>query len=111
MVLAAERLFGFRPDSHNRVEIADGQEAAQRRAATKPWPAGPHYDAILVDCFSNDHRVAPSCRSEKFVASVRSVLTPGGQAIHNAMSEDEADLFSLYKSTFGPVAVQRIEVQ
>jgi len=101
VALIAQRLFGFTADSKNKVEIADGEEAAERHAKTHPWPQGPHYDAILVDCFDGDNHVAPSCRSEKFVHAVRSALGPDGAVIHNVMDTDKNQVLPMYQATFG----------
>lgn len=97
----AQRLFGFKADAKNRVEIADGEEAIERHAATHPWPTGPHYDVVLVDCFEGDNHVPHSCRSERFVRHVRTALGPDGHVFHNVMDSDVKQVLPMYKATFG----------
>jgi spermidine synthase len=101
VALIAQRLFGFRADSKNKVEIADGEEAAQRHAATHPWPAGPHYDVVLVDCFDGDNHVSHSCRSERFLHAIRTSLGPDGHVFHNVIDSDIKRVLPMYQATFG----------
>lgn len=101
VALIAQRLFGFRADDKNRVEIADGEEAAERHAKTHPWPAGPHYDLVLVDCFDGDNHVSPSCRSERFVHALKTSLGPDGHVFHNVMDTDIKQVLPMYEATFG----------
>lgn len=101
VALIAQRLFGFRADSKNKVEIADGEEAAERHAKTHPWPTGPHYDLVLVDCFDGDNHVSPSCRSERFVHAIRTALGPDGHVFHNVMDADIKQVMPMYQATFG----------
>merc|ERR1719198_1258757 len=101
VALIAQRLFGFRADAKNKVEIADGEEAAERHAKTHPWPAGPHYDVVLVDCFDGDNHVAHSCRSERFLHAIRTALVPDGHVFHNVMDTDIKQILPMYEATFG----------
>jgi len=101
VALIAQRLFGFRADSKNKVEIADGEEAATRHAKTHPWPADPHYDLVLVDCFDGDSHVSASCRSERFVHAIKSTLGPDGTVLHNVMDTDMKQVLPMYEATFG----------
>jgi hypothetical protein len=111
VALLAQRLFGFKADSKNRVEIADGEEAAERHAKTHPWPAGPHYDIVLVDCFDGESHVASSCRSEKFLHSIETALGPDGTVLHNVMDTDVAQLLPMYQATFGATQTTKETVQ
>lgn len=111
VALIAQRLFGFKADEKNKVEIADGEEGAARQAATHPWPAGPHYDAVLVDCFDGNNQVAPSCRSEKFMHSIRTALGPDGQVFQNVMDTDLRQVLPMYEATFGKAFTSKKEVQ
>jgi hypothetical protein len=111
VALVAQRLFGFRPDGSNKVEIADGEEAATRRARTNVWPEGPHYDVVLVDCFNSENHVATSCRSERFVTAVHNVLSPGGQVMQNVMDGDETVVMPMYRATFGQTFTEKRVVQ
>lgn len=101
IALIAQRLFGFKADSKNKVEIADGEEAAERHAKTHPWPKGPHYDVVLVDCFDGDNHVSPSCRSERFVHALRTSLAADGTVFHNVMDSDVKQVMPMYSATFG----------
>jgi len=101
VALIAQQLLGFVADSKNKVEIADGEEAAQRHAATNPWPTGLHYDVVLVDCFDGQSSVAPSCRSERFIHALHSLLAPEGQVLHNVMDTDMKQMLPMYQATFG----------
>lgn len=101
VALIAQRLFGFKADNKNKVEIADGEEAAERIAKTHPWPDGPHYDVVLVDCFDGHSQVAPSCRSERFIHAVRNTLEADGHVFHNVMGNDIKQLLPMYLSTYG----------
>lgn len=101
VALVAQQLFGFKADSNNKVEIADAEEAAERHAKSNPWPEGKKYDVILVDCFDGQSRVAPSCRSDRFLHAVRTALGPDGQVMHNVMDTDVTQLVPMYKATFG----------
>lgn len=111
VALIAQRLFGFRADAKNKVEIADGEEAAERHAKTHPWPAGPHYDAVLVDCFDGESHVAPSCRSERFLHAVKTALGPDGHVFHNVMDTDMKQLMPMYQATFGESWTSKESVQ
>jgi hypothetical protein len=111
VALVAQRLFGFRPDGSNKVEIADGEEAATRRARTNVWPEGPHYDVVIVDCFNGENHVAASCRSERFVTSVHNILSPGGLVLQNVMDGDEKVVMPMYRATFGDAFTQKRVVQ
>lgn len=111
VALIAQRLFGFRADSQNKVEIADGEEAAARHAATHPWPAGPHYDVVLVDCFDGHATVPHSCRSDRFLHSVYAALGPDGTVLHNVMDTDVARVMPMYETTFGTSWTSKQPVQ
>lgn len=111
VALIAQRLLGFKADSKNRVEIADGEEAAERHARTHPWPTGPHYDLVLVDCFDADNHVAPSCRSERFIHAVHTALDAEGHIIQNVMDTDVNQLLPMYQATFGPTLTWKQVVQ
>lgn len=111
VALIAQRLFGFRADNKNKVEIADGEEAAARHAKTHPWPKGPHYDVVLVDCFDGESHVAPSCRSERFLHAIRTALGPDGHVIHNVMDTDVKQLMPMYQATFGATWTTKETVQ
>lgn len=111
VALIAQRLFGFRADSKNKVEIADGEEAAERHVATHPWPAGPHYDVVLVDCFDGNNQVAPGCRSERFVHAIRTSLAPDGHVFHNVMESDMKQVLPMYEATFGAPWTSKQTVQ
>jgi hypothetical protein len=111
VALVAQRLFGFKPDGNNKVEIADGEEAAARRARTNVWPDGPHYDVVLVDCFDGENHVASSCRSTTFVHSIHNILIPGGKVLQNVMDVDEKFVMPHYHATFGETSTQKREVQ
>jgi len=111
VALIAQRLFGFRADSKNKVEIADGEEAAERHAKTHPWPKGPHYDVVLVDCFDSKNRVASSCRSDRFFHAVRTTLDAEGSVMQNVMDVDVNQLLPMYQATFGPEWTQKQVVQ
>jgi len=111
VALIAQRLLGFRADSKNRVEIADAEEASERHVKTHPWPKGPHYDVVLVDCFDADNNVAPSCRSERFIHAVRTALDSEGHVIQNVMDTDIKQLLPMYQATFGPEFTQKQVVQ
>jgi len=110
VALIAQRLFGFKADEKNKVEIADGAEAAVRQAATHPWPAA-HYDAVLVDCFGGDNHVAPSCRSERFMHAIRTALGPDGQVLQNVMDTDLRQVMPMYEATFGKAFTSKKNVQ
>lgn len=111
VALIAQRLLGFKADSNNRVEIADGEEAAQRHVATHPWPKVPHYDVVLVDCFDGDNRVADSCRSDRFLHAVHALLTADGQVLHNVMENDMKQILPMYHATFGVAWTSKRAVQ
>jgi len=112
VALIAQRLFGFKADNQNKVEIADGEEAAERHAKTHPWPAGPHYDVVLVDCFDGlESHVAASCRSERFLHAIRTALGPDGLVLHNVMDTDVKQLLPMYQATFGATWTTKEPVQ
>jgi predicted O-methyltransferase YrrM len=101
VALIAQRLLGFTAGSKNKVEIADGEEAADRHVATHPWPEGPHYDVVLVDCFDSESQVAHSCRSERFIHAVHTVLASDGHLFQHLMEHDMKQLMPMYQATFG----------
>lgn len=111
VALIAQRLLGFKADDNNKVEIADGEEAATRRAKTNLWPHGPHYDLVLVDCFDGENNVAASCRSTNFVTAVHNLLVPGGQIVQNVMDVDLTRVVPMYHATFGDANTQKRVVQ
>jgi hypothetical protein len=111
VALIAQRLLGFQADGNNKVEIADGEEAAERRARTNVWPEGPHYDMILVDCFDGSNHVASSCRSTGFVTAIHNILTSQGQVMQNVMDVDEKVVMPMYHTSFGVEATQKRVVQ
>jgi len=103
VALIAQRLLGFRADNKNKVEIADGEEAAERHATTHHFKEQPqaHYDVVLVDCFDADSHVAPNCRSERFIHSIHALLAADGQVFQNVMENDVKQLLPMYQATFG----------
>lgn len=111
VALIAQRLFGFVADENNKVEIADGQEAAERHAKLHPWPAGPHYDVVLVDCFDGDNQVAHSCRSDRFIHAVHTALDSEGHVMQNVMDTDIKQIMPTYQATFGADFTRKQEVQ
>lgn len=110
VALVAEQLLGFRPDSGNKLEIADSMGAAHRRAVVVS-AGGPRYDVALVDCFDGKGRVPETCRSDTFVTLVRSMLNPGGRVMQNVLNRDVEEVQARYQKTFGKVAVDKVPVQ
>lgn len=97
----AERLMGFRTDSHSKIEVYDALLAVQRRAqALWALPEEERYRLILVDCFDGNGDVPASCNSKEFVSALRALMAPGGMVLQNVLMKDSS-LLSIYQDHFG----------
>lgn len=103
VTMLAGSMFGFKPDSRNRVEMADAFEALRRRISAQPH--GVHYDLVLADCYDKQGHVPSACSSDAFIVSMRTVLKPGGRILQSVAGDGSQDVLQRYKSLFGDFAV------
>jgi len=109
VVVIAENLLGFRPDSRNSVECADGLQAVRlREAAAAGSPTAPRYDFAIVDCLEGDGTVPSSCRLGPFVGGIHAVLAPRGRVLQLVLRGDADKLMRLYSSFFGRANVTSV---
>lgn len=96
VVDAARRFFGLAGNVD--VEVTGGLQAVQRRASAM---APEHLDAVLVDCFGLDERVAPECKSEEFLRGVARLTGGDGLVLQNLdLDPDAAAVADAYKRVF-----------
>lgn len=80
VVTVAQRYFGYRTGSRQRVFIEDGREFIKRAAH-----AGQHYDMIMLDAFDTDY-IPAHLMTVEFLQDVRNVLAPDGIVVANSFA-------------------------
>jgi len=81
VVRVAERFFGFRQSSRQKVFVEDGRAFIERAHAQKE-----QYDLILLDAFDVDY-IPPHLLTVEFLQHAKEVLSPDGVLVANTFSE------------------------
>lgn len=101
MIEAASRYFGLHlQQGVNEVVQGDGGDIVQQRSEQ-----GEKYDLVLVDAFSGPFQVPESCRDEKFIRNLQTIIRKNGMALQNIEMGDYEKTLPIYRKVFGDDAV------
>merc|ERR1719456_2019576 len=81
--MASERSKAPEQVQSSMVQMRGANSGHSHNMGARGW------DAVVIDCFS-DTEIPAHCKSQDFVAAVRSVLKPGGLALQHVFHYWEA---------------------